>query len=259
MLSAPRGHSKGHYYHGELVGQERVYDNRLLTYLLGKAEHLLQPAGGSLAVCENWEEHMDSLEFGLPAPELTRSEPSAAEEIRHEYTGSEVREDEEGIWWTSFPPPAGFDGEERRIWVSPTSALTARSSRSSMPRSRMRTLRTGGGTRPRTVFASRRGFLPRDPNHGLPNLRRAGQRPGPDGIQVPAAPSASRRDETPRDPPPVIPAKAGTHEHGPDEYNPRPRCSWIPDQVRHDAALPGPHPNRPSPASLPMNHRELVA
>ena len=31
---AIEGSLKGHYYRGELVGQERVYDNRLLTYLL---------------------------------------------------------------------------------------------------------------------------------------------------------------------------------------------------------------------------------
>ena len=38
-----RGRSGGIIYHGELKGEERVYDNRLLVYLLGKIQHLLEP------------------------------------------------------------------------------------------------------------------------------------------------------------------------------------------------------------------------
>src|SRR5688500_6053614 len=55
---------------------------------------------------------MDALGYGLPTPDLARSAPPAAPEASCEFTGLEVREDEEGIWWTSFPPPADFDGEE---------------------------------------------------------------------------------------------------------------------------------------------------
>src|SRR5687768_13394528 len=65
---AIEGTLKGHYYHGELVSQERVYDNRLLTYLLGKTEHLLEPPKECRAICDDWEEHMDALEQGLPPP-----------------------------------------------------------------------------------------------------------------------------------------------------------------------------------------------
>ncbi|MET1111479.1 MAG: hypothetical protein ABWX67_08150 [Allosphingosinicella sp.] len=108
---AIEGTLKGHYYHGELVGQERVYDNRLLTYLLGKTEHLLEPPAEARAVCANWEAHMEALEQGLPPP----GERSSGEEspVQSEFDGSEVWEDDDGTWWTEFPPPAGFRGEEQ--------------------------------------------------------------------------------------------------------------------------------------------------
>jgi hypothetical protein len=110
---AVEGTLKGHYYRGELVGQERVHDNRLLTYLLGKTEHLLAPPKESLAICDDWEAHMDSLEQGLPPPDLSPPAAVPGERARPEFTGYEVTEDECGIWWTSFPPPDDFDGEEQ--------------------------------------------------------------------------------------------------------------------------------------------------
>jgi hypothetical protein len=104
---AVEGILKGHYYHGERVAEERVYDNRLLIYLLGKTEHLLaRDEKNSRAVCDDWEAHMDALEQGLEAP-------PPPEPVRPGFTGYEVRQDDEGVWWTSFPAPPGFDGEEQ--------------------------------------------------------------------------------------------------------------------------------------------------
>lgn len=109
---AIEGTPRGRYYHGELVAEERVYDNRLLTYLLGKTEHLLRrDEEKGRAICDHWEAHMDALEQGLEPPDPRAAE--SADPQRPEWTGYEVREDEEGVWWTSFPPPAGFDGEEQ--------------------------------------------------------------------------------------------------------------------------------------------------
>lgn len=57
---------------------------------------------------------MDALEQGLPEPDLARLAAEARPDpVRPEITGHEIWKDDEGIWWTSFPPPAGFDGEER--------------------------------------------------------------------------------------------------------------------------------------------------
>ncbi|MEA3063878.1 MAG: hypothetical protein QOJ27_306 [Sphingomonadales bacterium] len=108
---AIEGTLKGRYYRGELVGQERVYDNRLLTYLLGKVAHLLDPPGEARAICDDWQPHMEALEQGLPPPPPRAA--GAAGSAGTEWTGHEAREDEDGIWWTGFPPPAGFDGEEQ--------------------------------------------------------------------------------------------------------------------------------------------------
>jgi hypothetical protein len=103
---AVEGTLKGHYYHGELISQERVYDNRLLIHLLGKTEHLLQPPGQALAICENWEAHMDALEQGAEPPEPEREDWRSA-----------VWEDREtGALRTCFPPPTGFSGDEEGVW-----------------------------------------------------------------------------------------------------------------------------------------------
>lgn len=116
---AIEGSLKGRYYRGELVGQERVYDNRLLTYLLGRTGHLLEPSEETLAVCGDWERQMDMLERGLPAPEPARAEALPAS-AGAEQEPVELSEDcpqvwlEDGTWLTYFPPPDGFDGEEER-------------------------------------------------------------------------------------------------------------------------------------------------
>lgn len=108
---AIEGTLKGHYYHGELVSQERVHDNRLLIYLLGKTGHLLEPGAESRQVCDRWEPHMDALERGLPAPGPVPAGPEAQERQVDDDENPQVWS-EDGIWWTFFPPPDGFDGEE---------------------------------------------------------------------------------------------------------------------------------------------------
>lgn len=111
---AVEGRLKNHYYRGELVGQERVYDNRLLIYLLGKIEPLFRPSEESRALCENWEPCMEALEQGLPMPGPIPPAPEEKDQGRIEDEGDGTSQvwREEGIWWTFFPPPEGFDGEE---------------------------------------------------------------------------------------------------------------------------------------------------
>ena len=101
---AIEGTIKRHYYHGELKSEERVYDNRLLIYLLGKTQGLLAPPPEAVRVHREWEAWMQAIEQGLPAPPA----PTRDDEP---WDSDQVWEDEEG-WWTSFPPPAGFDGVE---------------------------------------------------------------------------------------------------------------------------------------------------
>ena len=102
---AIEGIIKGHYYHGELKSEERVYDNRLLIYLLGKTQHLVEPPAWTAEVLRDWESWMEAIERGLPGP------PKPEPRDEDEFDGGEVWESE-GRWWTGFPPPEGFDGCE---------------------------------------------------------------------------------------------------------------------------------------------------
>ena len=108
---AIEGTVRGRYYHGELVAEERVFDNRLLTYLYGKVAHLLEPRQEALAICDNWEGHMEAIERGLPPPD-----DASADDLPHGFEIEQVWQDDTGLWRTSFPPPAGFEGEENRVW-----------------------------------------------------------------------------------------------------------------------------------------------
>lgn len=80
------------YYHGELIAEERVHSERLLIHLLGRAEKLLGDSPASDAMMADWEGWMERLEGG---------------ELEH---GGRVWKDRHGIWTTSFPPPAGYQG-----------------------------------------------------------------------------------------------------------------------------------------------------
>ncbi|HEY0014387.1 MAG TPA: hypothetical protein VGB79_16210 [Allosphingosinicella sp.] len=100
------------YYHGELKCEEVVYDNRLLVYLLGKAKKALEPPPEAQDVAANWEGWMDAIERGLPEPERP-PEPEPEPATGHEayaWDGEEVWQEDDGRWWTSFPPPEGFCG-----------------------------------------------------------------------------------------------------------------------------------------------------
>ncbi|HZF95234.1 MAG TPA: hypothetical protein VEZ20_10240 [Allosphingosinicella sp.] len=109
---AIEGTVKRIYYHGEVKSEEIVYDNRLLIYLLGKAEKALEPPPEAEAVAANWEGWMDAVERGLPEPERP---PERAPAEGHEaflWDGEEVWLEDDGRWWTTFPPPEGFCGVE---------------------------------------------------------------------------------------------------------------------------------------------------
>lgn len=110
---AIEGTVKRHHYHGEVRSEEIVYDNRLLVYLLGKAEKWLEPPAEAEAVAGDWERWADAIERGLPEPEPEpEPNPDPAEAEEEAFDGGEVWQDEDGSWWTEFPPPDGFDGEE---------------------------------------------------------------------------------------------------------------------------------------------------
>src|SRR5688500_17439588 len=61
------GTVKPYFYRGRIVGEQRVYDNRLLLSLLAKAEKSTAPVDVS-AVLADWDGWMDAIEQGLDAP-----------------------------------------------------------------------------------------------------------------------------------------------------------------------------------------------
>jgi hypothetical protein len=95
------GMPKARYYRGEKVGEDRVYSDRLLIYLLGRERRSCNSGRTHRAVTE-WDRWMEAIEAGLAAPML----------LPNETTRSPVWMGEDGHWWTSFPPPAGYDGDQ---------------------------------------------------------------------------------------------------------------------------------------------------
>jgi arginyl-tRNA synthetase len=104
-----KGTVKYHTYHGEIVSEQRVYDNRLLMALIGKLPGLFEE--DTQAVAANWQPWMDAIEQGLPEPAAPAPDSGSEIDPAAEWTGEEVWE-RDGEWWTSFPPPEDFDGEE---------------------------------------------------------------------------------------------------------------------------------------------------
>lgn len=100
---AIEGTIRRRYFHGEVVGEERVYDNRLLIYLLGRTHSATRDYNAAARIGE-WPGWIDAVQHGtakpLPAPDEDHRAP--------------VWRDEDGRWLTSFPPPDGFDGEQ---WI----------------------------------------------------------------------------------------------------------------------------------------------
>jgi hypothetical protein len=98
---AVEGTVKRHFYKGQVVGEDRVYDNRLLIYLLGKSEPVVDPVAAR-DVARNWDRWMEAIGDGLdrPMPALASGDEAP------------VWQTEDGEWWTSFPPPPGFEGRQ---------------------------------------------------------------------------------------------------------------------------------------------------
>jgi hypothetical protein len=106
------------FYHGELISEERIRSPRLLMALIEKAEALFAGPGAaeSEAIAADWSESMERLESGgLDG-------------------GYRLWRDRDGAWWTSFPPPPGFQGPgdpldphyRRRLTEAEEKAVAAR-------------------------------------------------------------------------------------------------------------------------------------
>ncbi|HMJ92987.1 MAG TPA: hypothetical protein VK472_02675 [Allosphingosinicella sp.] len=97
---AINGVVRPHYYRGQVVGEERVYNDRLLIYLLGRADPIADRCVVA-NVARDWDRWMEAIEDGLEKPLAAPGERNAP-----------VWAGKEGAWCTSFPPPPGFNGEQ---------------------------------------------------------------------------------------------------------------------------------------------------
>lgn len=135
------------YKDGVIVAERHRYDNRLtmavLTHLDARIDRAEEKGAAHLALVDRWDEYLDAVgedrrEDGLallapaepapPAPlcpevhrnpgnhelhELHPGREAGMDEDRHK-----VWEEEDG-WWTDYPPPPGFDGEEEGEYGDP--------------------------------------------------------------------------------------------------------------------------------------------
>jgi len=110
---AIEGTPRRHYWRGELVGEDRVYDNRLLIHLLGRVQAQLEPSPQAAKVAEHWDEAMDAIEQGTPFSQVEALAPrDCVEEDLMRPDENDLWQEVDGEWWTRFPPPEGFDGIE---------------------------------------------------------------------------------------------------------------------------------------------------
>lgn len=103
------------WYHGELKGERRVYSDRLLIHLIEKGERQLgrRPEERRM-VLDDWDGWMEQLEQGFPGGVPEPYDPDADPETRPIW-----RDGGTGIWWTRFPPPEDFDGQEEGWFGEP--------------------------------------------------------------------------------------------------------------------------------------------
>lgn len=138
------------YRDGIVVAEKHRYDNRLtmsvLTRLDSRIDRAEEKGAAHLAVAANWDEYLDALgedRSGEALAILESAEAAADEacggpegnsrdrelhelhlereagmEAEMERDRHKVFEEEDG-WWTDYPPPPGFDGEEEGDYGDP--------------------------------------------------------------------------------------------------------------------------------------------
>jgi hypothetical protein len=95
------GTVKRRYYNGKLVGEETVFDNRLLIYLIGRLDK--NRNYDVRRVLGDWHGMLGAFEEGLTEP---LGDPDS---LGH----PPVWRSPKGHWLTRFAPPEGFEGAER--------------------------------------------------------------------------------------------------------------------------------------------------
>lgn len=123
------------YKDGMVVAERHRYDNRLTMAVLGRLDARIDRAeeegAPHLALVGCWEDFLAALaedrrEDGLALLAAPQTEAAAEGEVQPDAGDRELHElhpdieadphiiweDDDGAWWTDYPPPAGFDGDE---------------------------------------------------------------------------------------------------------------------------------------------------
>jgi hypothetical protein len=143
------------YKDGIVVAERHRYDNRLtmavLTRLDARIDKAEEKGAAHLAVAARWDEYLDAIaedrqEDGMallaPAPETppqTVPAENAGHRELHELCEGEEEleagtgvvedehmlwEDDDHVWWTDYPPPPDFDGDEIGEYGDPNYSRT---------------------------------------------------------------------------------------------------------------------------------------
>lgn len=126
---AIEGTMRKRYWRGEEIGEERVYDNRLLVALITKVLPALEPTGEVAAIAAEWGPFVDAIAEGRPVPDLRpapcdgdalgAAEEAELEDEEEEEEDEPVWQESDGTWWTRFAPPDDFLGDENGTWGQP--------------------------------------------------------------------------------------------------------------------------------------------
>jgi hypothetical protein len=131
------------YRDGVVIAERHRYDNRLtmavLTRLDSRIDRAEEKGAAHLGLVANWDDYLDAVgedrgedAFALLTParpaeacggleensrdyelhELHFEDVETEEEQEMDGDRHEIWEESDGRWWTDYPPPAGFDGEE---------------------------------------------------------------------------------------------------------------------------------------------------
>jgi hypothetical protein len=130
------------YRDGVVVAERHRYDNRLTMLVLARLDARVDRAEerGSphLRLVERWDDYLGALgedrrDDGMallappaaPAPAAPAAHADAEDRELHELHEEDPMNDDlhqiwhsEGQWWTNYPPPAGFDGDEQGVYAS---------------------------------------------------------------------------------------------------------------------------------------------
>lgn len=178
------------YRDGELVAERHRHDNRLTMAVLARLDSRIDRAvergDPHLALAARWDDYLDALGEGrredglaliasLAGNARDRELRELCDEGRPGMEEDETRENEDphlvwhedGTWWTDYPPPARFDGDERGFYGEPEFCRTLTAAELAAVEAEEAVARTRGEAQRDAYFFG--GEPPQDSEPGAPS------------------------------------------------------------------------------------------